>query len=385
MNARQRVGVGIIGGGLMGREAAVAISRWPALIDHPCQPELVVVCDPSPRARSWFEQHGFRTVEHHHDLLDDALVDVVYAAVPHHLHEQVYVDCLRAGKDLFAEKPFGIDLAAARRIVDEIDRSGSFVRCSSEMPFFPGAQVAVEVAASGELGEMIEARSAFLHSSDLNRNKPINWKRQRAMCGDIGVLGDLGMHAVHAPFRLGWWPLSVRAILQDLVTERPDGSGGMARCDTHENATLSCRAGSPTNTFPLTIDIKRIALGEMNTWVFEALGMDGGVSFSTRHPATVRRFRVDAAGNQVWEDLQPGHRTVHPTITGAIFEFGFTDALLQMWASFFAERAGRLDGRFGCATPQEALQSHVLFDAALRSDENDEVIRLRADSGAVRT
>jgi predicted dehydrogenase len=38
-----------------------------------------------------------------------------------------------------------------------------------------------------------------------------------------------------------------------------------------------------------------------------------------------------------------------------------------MWAAFLAERAGALNGRFGCATPEEALTSHRLFAAALRS------------------
>jgi hypothetical protein len=40
-----------------------------------------------------------------------------------------------------------------------------------------------------------------------------------------------------------------------------------------------------------------------------------------------------------------------------------------MWACFLAERAGALGDRFGCATPREALDSHRLFDAALRSGE----------------
>ena len=36
-------------------------------------------------------------------------------------------------------------------------------------------------------------------------------------------------------------------------------------------------------------------------------------------------------------------------------------------SAFLAERAGALGDRFGCATPREALASHRLFDAALRS------------------
>jgi len=46
------------------------------------------------------------------------------------------------------------------------------------------------------------------------------------------------------------------------------------------------------------------------------------------------------------------------------------DAILQMWAAFLAERAGALDGRFGCATPQEALTAHRLAESALRSQRS---------------
>lgn len=372
----QPVGVGIVGGGLMGREAAVAFGRWMALVDHPVVPHLVAVADPSPAARAWFDDLGVRTVRTHAELLADPAVEVVYAAVPHDLHEEVYTDVLDAGRDLLAEKPFGIDLPAARRIVAAIERTGRFVRCSSEMPFFPGAQLAVEEVRAGRIGPIIEARSAFLHSSDLSLDKPINWKRQRARCGDIGVMGDLGMHAVHVPLRLGWDPVSVHAVLQDLVPTRPDGQGGTAVCDTHENATLTCRVLDGGRPFPLRVETKRIAPGEMNTWVFEVVGMQGGTSFTTRHPATVRRFRVGPAGEQVWEELQVGQRSVWPTVTGGIFEFGFTDALLQMWAVFLAERAGQLGDRFGCATPAEALAGHELFAAALDADARDQVVAL---------
>ena len=191
-------------------------------------------------------------------LLDDPAIDVLYLAVPHHLHEQLYLDAIAAGKDFLGEKPFGIDLAAARRIVAALrERPDVFVRCSSEMPYFPGAQLAFEQIRSGALGQMIEARHAFLHSSDLDRGKPINWKRQARYCGEIGVMGDLGMHVVHLPLRLGWRPRSVYAVLQDIVTERPGPDGAPVPCDTWDNATLHVDAGG----FPLTLETKRIAPG----------------------------------------------------------------------------------------------------------------------------
>ena len=365
MTAR-RVGVGIVGGGLMGRELAAAIGRWAALEEHPVRPELVAVCDTNPVALSWFDRVDsvrLRTSDHAELLADDA-VEVLYVAVPHHLHETIYVDAIDAGKDFLAEKPFGIDLGAATRIVEALGaKPGVFVRCSSEMPFFPGAQLAVETIRSDALGEVIEAASDFLHSSDLDRRKPVNWKRQARYCGELGVMGDLGMHAAHLPLRLGLRPRTVFAQLQDIVTERPGPDGSAVPCDTIDNATLHCDAG-----FPLTLRTHRIAPGQLNTWRIAALGMDGGVVFSTAEPKTVQRFVV-RDGRQVWESLQVGSQSVFPTVTGGIFEFGFADAVLQMWAAFLAEWAGALDGRFGCATPEEALDSHRIFAAALRSAE----------------
>jgi predicted dehydrogenase len=362
----QPVRVGIVGGGLMGRELAAAIGRWSALDTHPAKPQLTAVCDTSPEALRWFDRIDtvtHKTTDYHH-LLDDDAIDVLYLAVPHHLHEQLYLDAIAAGKDFLAEKPFGIDLRAAERIVTAVEQANAFVRCSSEMPFYPGAQLAYEAIASGALGQPIEVDHDFLHSSDLDRTKPINWKRQAKYCGAIGVMGDLGMHVAHVPLRLGWQPTTVFAVLSDIVTERPDPTTGEpVLCDTIDNAALHCDAG-----FPLTLRTYRIAPGHMNTWRITATGMDGGVAFSTAHPKTVHRFAV-RDGRQVWESFEVGSQSVFPTITGPIFEFGFPDAILQMWAAYLAERTGELGDRFGCATPQEALQSHRIFDAALRSGQ----------------
>lgn len=365
---RAEVRVGLVGCGLMGREAAAAFGRWMALTDVPVVPRLVAVCDLDPDRRAWFDdvESVERSTAEYTDLLD-ADLDVVYVAVPHNLHALVYTDVVEAGLDLLGEKPYGIDLGAGQAIVDAIDASGVFSRCSSEMPFFPGAQLAIDEIRSGRLGEIIEAKCAFLHSSDIDRDKPINWKRKVETCGEIGVMGDLGMHVAHVPLRLGWRPTTVFAVLQDIVTSRPDGSGGRTPCDTIDNATLMCAVDSTEGSFPLRLETKRIAPGQSNTWVFEALGMDGGVAFSSRSPQIMRRFRIDHAGRQVWEEMQPGHNSVFSTITGGIFEFGFPDAILQMWAAFLTERAGALGDRFGCATPEEALGSHMIFDAALKS------------------
>ena len=372
--------VGIIGGGLMGREAASAFGRWFALADMPVRAELVAVCDLNEKLLDWFR--AVPTVRlltrDHRELLASPEVDVVYAAVPHHLHEAMYLDVLAAGKDLLAEKPFGIDLAAARRIREAVEKSGRFVRCSSEFPFLPGAQRVIETVRSGRLGRILEIRSGFWHSSDLDPTKPVNWKRQVKTCGGIGVMGDLGMHAVHIPLRLGWKPARVFAQLQKIHTQRPDGKGGMAECDTWDNAMLHCdveiSGNQQISSVPMRLEMKRLAPGETNTWFIEVLGTDGGAKFSTKEPKTLWLF--ERAKEQIWQRIDLGHATPFPTITGGIFEVGFPDLMLQMWAAFAAERAGQLGDRFGCATPDEAVASHEIFAAALESSDGKRAVEL---------
>ena len=377
MTPMETVRIGIIGGGLMGRELAAVCGRWLHLVDHPVKPEVVAIADLNEDARNWFKQVPTVTTltADWHELVNDRDIDVLYIAVPHNLHEEIYLAAAASGKDFLGEKPFGIDLAAAIAITDAVVKSSTFVRVSSELPFYPGAQRCFEIARSGALGELVDVRSGFSHSSDLDRNKGINWKRRQATCGEIGVMGDLGMHVAHVPLRLGWVPSDVYALLDNIVTERPSPTGP-SDCDTWDNALLAMRTPAEAGRdFTMLWETRRIAPGQMNTWYFEALGMDSGVRFSTRTPATYQHFVV-RDGQQIWEEIQPGNISAWPVISGAIFEFGFADALLQMWASYLAERAGALGDRFGTATAQEALTAHRVFDAALRSSQTRTAITL---------
>jgi predicted dehydrogenase len=307
-------------------------------------------------------------------VLESPDVDVVYVALPHNLHEKVYLDVLRAGKDLLAEKPFGIDLRAAQAIRDAAGASGRFVRCSSEFPFFPGAQRAFQATRNNQFGKILEIRSGFWHSSDLDPTKPANWKRINKTCGEIGVMGDLGMHVVHVPFRLGYKPSGVYAQLQKIYTERPDGRGGVVECDTWDNAMLHTEINIDNREIPMRLEMKRLAPGETNTWYIEILGTDGGVRYSTKEPKTLWLFQ--RGKEQVWQRIDLGHQMAFPTITGGIFEPGFPDCFLQMWAAFVAERTGQLSGRFGCVTPDEAVLSHELFAGALKSQQERQRIIL---------
>ena len=371
---------GLIGGGLMGREFASAAARWVHLADIGVRPEVAVVCDVNPDVLAWYERLDPPPllVSAYAELLADESVEAVYCAVPHNLHEEVYTAILRARKHLLGEKPFGIDLDANEAILAEIARHPELlVRCSSELPFYPGGQEVVRWIRERRFGRVLEVRSLFHHSSDLDPSKPINWKRRAAFNGEYGCMGDLGMHPLHIPLRADWAPRNVRAILSDVFVERPNGKGGMAPCDTWDNAVLLCEAEDDGKPFPLRIETKRIAPGETNTWTIEIDGTEGSIAYTTKQPKTLRWMEYEPGARQAWQAVDLGSESAYPTITGAIFEFGFSDAILQMWAAFLDELAHGRDGMrqpFHCATPEEAAATHRLFTAALRSQAEGAVV-----------
>jgi len=130
--------------------------------------------------------------------------------------------------------------------------------------------------------------------------------------------------------------------------------------------------------FPLTIKTQRIAPGEKNTWYLEILGTKASAKFSTKNPRRLELLEY-RGGEQSWQQLDMGQETAFKTRTGGIFEFGFSNAILQMWAGFVYElAAGKPLKRFaGCVIPEETALSHALFTAALESHRQSQVMSLK--------
>lgn len=379
----KQIKFGVIGCGLMGREFASAAARWCHLLDLDFQPVIVAACDLNSELAGWFERNiptVKQTTKEYRELLENKEIDAIYCAVPHNLHEQLYIDVIKSGKHLLGEKPFGIDQAANRKIVKALPANSSqLIRCSSEFPFYPGVQRVTEMVQSDDMGTILEVEAGFWHSSDLDPKKAINWKRMIALNGEYGCMGDLGMHVVHLPLRLGWKPRNVRAHLLNIVKERPDSSGKMVPCETWDNAILSTTVSSGGQEFPMTLSTKRIAPGHQNTWYIRVWGTKKCVEYSTKYPKTLNVLEY-SGGEQAWKSIDTLYKSAYPTITGAIFEFGFSDGMLQMWAAFCDEVVngkGKMRQPFHCATPEEAAISHELFTAALQSQREQSVVELR--------
>jgi len=381
MPYKEKIKCGIIGCGLMGREFAVASLRWPALLEFNVQPEIIAICDVNEKMFDWYLQN-FNSIKiktkNYLDLLSEKSIDLIYCSIPHNLHESFYINIINAGKHLLGEKPFGINLEANKKILAAIyNHPEVFVRCSSEFPFYPGAHEVHKLILNNQWGRIIEVNAGFLHSSDINFEKAINWKRKIEINGEYGCMGDLGMHVLHLPIRTGWLPEKIFANLSNIVTERPDEQGKIVPCETWDNADIHCIVRHPEENylFPMNVKTYRIAPGEIDTWYLEIYGTKLSAKYSTKYPKTLQTLYYQNGGKQEWRNEDLGYSTVYKTITGLIFEFGFTDAILQMWASFIDELINRNHNNpFRCITPEETNIQHRILTAALESGKTFNVV-----------
>lgn len=375
----KKVRFGIIGCGLMGKEFASAAARWCHLSEDIAKPVIVGVCDYNEAAMDWFSNHidtvEFRTRDYK-ELLEREDIEAIYCALPHNLHGQVYSDIINAGRHLLGEKPFGIDLEANKQIMEAIKNHPEVVvRCASEFPYYPACQQLIRWIEEGKFGKIIEVHAGINHSSDMDLNKPINWKRMIKTNGEYGCMGDLGIHTQHIPFRMGWKPRRVYANLSNIARERPDQNGNMVPCETWDNATLSCEVkDSDGNEFPMYLEMKRMKPGATNEWYIRVDGLDCSARFSTDDPSAF--YYTEPWGKeQGWCRISVGYNSTIPTITGNIFEFGFTDAILQMWGTFMQEIEGKTP-KFGCFKPEESVLSHKMLTAALQSYKEKRVVEI---------
>lgn len=117
--------VAVIGLGDMG---AAHVKGFDALEEA----EVAAVCDCSDDAadRALKPDTGCRPVFYadYRELLADRSIEAVAIAVPGYLHEQVALDCIKAGKHILLEKPVAIEYASFRRVKEAAERSGLVVQ-----------------------------------------------------------------------------------------------------------------------------------------------------------------------------------------------------------------------------------------------------------------
>ena len=166
-------------------------------------------------------------------------VEAVSITAPNNVHRDVALAAAAAGKHLWIEKPVGRVPRGDRR-----DRrsspAGGCARSSASTTGAPAVQHARRLIESGALGVLDHFRSQWVAAYAANPRGALTWRFRRDEAG-LGILGDLGSHAVDlAQFLLG--PIAaVTARTETIVSERPLPTAAGALCRRRERRARRSR------------------------------------------------------------------------------------------------------------------------------------------------
>jgi len=155
--------------------------------------ELVAVGSRSQERADRFGQE--LNVPHRHGsyqaLADDGDVEAIYVATPHSGHMDCSILCLEAGKAVLCEKPFTINAAQARKVVQTARAKGVFCMEAMWTRFFPLMARVRELVAERAVGEVRMVMADFGFRAQVS---PEGRLFNPALGG--GGLLDVGVYAV---------------------------------------------------------------------------------------------------------------------------------------------------------------------------------------------
>ncbi len=161
--ANDRIHVGIIGVGNIGtrhlQRRLLPMMRRDGLIN------VVAASDIYDRAKFRArEMIGLAERDVHHayeDLLARDDVDAVVIATPDHWHSRMAIDAMRAGKDVYLEKPMSRTIPEAKAIADSARETGRVLQVGSQWVSDPAYSKAREMIRDGLTGPVVMAQSSY--------------------------------------------------------------------------------------------------------------------------------------------------------------------------------------------------------------------------------
>jgi len=168
-------------------------------LDHP-RAEVLAVCDSDQglaqrRAREWRAPKVYGDIE---ALLRDADVNAVEIALPHHLHRDVAVAALQAGKHVSLQKPPTLTLAELDDVAEAAKSAGRSVRVLENFMHYPPHVKAKELVEEGVIGAPLSVRlkTAAGRFEDGWRVPASSqqWRMNPDLCGGGPTCFDHGYH-----------------------------------------------------------------------------------------------------------------------------------------------------------------------------------------------
>jgi predicted dehydrogenase len=284
----RRIGVGLIGTGFMGKAHALAFASAASVFDLDLRPSLVALADADgDRAAACAARWGFaRATADWRSLLADPEVEILAVATPNHLHAEMALAALEAGKVVYCEKPM------ATRLDDAVAMAARAAGRPSLLGYnylrSPAVTLMKRMIEAGELGEIVGFKGCFAEDYMADPGVPHSWRCVRALAGS-GALGDLGSHLIGFALHLAGPVESLAGETATVIVERPLPGGGTAPVENDDQVHAVLRFANGARG---VIDVSRIAWGYKNHLAVEITGTKGTLAFDQERFNELRLYRA---------------------------------------------------------------------------------------------
>ncbi|MFZ1725063.1 MAG: Gfo/Idh/MocA family oxidoreductase [Albidovulum sp.] len=276
------IGIGIIGGGYMGKAHAVAMAAVGAVFATALRPRLEMVCATTPAsAEKYRTAYGFaRGTDDWRVLVEDPHVEAIVIASPQTTHRRIAEAAFVLGKPVFCEKPLGASLEDSRAMVaaaeGQISMTGfNYIRT-------PASQFARQLIAEGAIGDVTWFRGEHTEDFLADPATPANWRTQ----GDAnGTMGDLAPHMINGALALIGPITSLVAEVETVHKTRPGGA-----VTNDDLGQMMCRFA---NGAMGQLYFSRVAHGRKMGYAYEVTGTTGAIRFDQEDQNALWLYRAE--------------------------------------------------------------------------------------------
>ena len=276
------IGIGIIGGGYMGKAHAVAMAAVGAVFDTALRPRLEMVCaQTATSAERYRAAYGFaRGTDDWRMLVGDPRVEAVVIASPQGTHRLIAEAAFALGKPVFCEKPLGATLADSRAMVaaavGHVSMTGfNYIRT-------PASQFARQLIADGTIGDITWFRGEHTEDFLADPAAPATWRT----LGDAnGTMGDLAPHMINAALALVG---PITSLVAEVETVYPTRPGGVVTNDDHGQMMCRFANGAMGQMY-----FSRVAHGRKMGYAYEVTGTKGAIRFDQEDQNALWLYRAE--------------------------------------------------------------------------------------------
>ena len=356
------IGIGLIGGGYMGKAHAVAFSAVGAVFNTDLRPRLEMIAAGSlASAERYRAAYGVaRAARDWRELLADPKVGAVVIASPQSTHREIAEAAFALGKPVFCEKPLGASLADARAMVAAAKAAGVANMIGFNYVRTPATQFARRLIAQGEIGDVTWFRGEHTEDFLADPALPATWRTKDAA---NGTLGDLAPHMVNCALAL-MGPIAGLSAMVETVHATRNGPDGPEAVTNDDHAQIMCRFDRGTMGH---LYFSRVATGRKMGYAYEVHGTKGAIRFDQEDQNAIWLYRME--GPEAERGFRkiltgPAHPDYLPFCQGPGHGTGYQDQIIIEARDFLAAIHS---GQPVWPTFADGLAVWQVIDAATRS------------------